>query len=130
MCAYKDVTLAPDDIEWSTDRPTNPVKEAVFDDACFRSILTDKGARETLELFHKFHRDIANQLIVRAVTDACESEWTRRAVHVCRAAKVRRDVARRVFQVEHGVAAELEFRQALRRKYPRAVWGSDMEEAR
>lgn len=126
---YRDVTLAPDDVEWSTDRPTNPVKEAVFDDDAFRSILTDKGARETLELFHKFHRDIANQLIVRAVVDACESEWTRRAVNLCRAAKVRRDVARRVFQVEHGVAAELEFRQQLRRKYPRAVWGSDMEES-
>lgn len=119
---YSDVTLSPDDIVW--DRPQDPVKVAVFDDVAFRIMLTDHGVRRTLELLHAFHRDIANQLIVTATKSPDVSTWAARAIGLCGAAKWRRNEARRVYRLEHGHTAELEYRRLLATKYPRAEWGA------
>lgn len=120
--SYSDVTLSPDDIVW--DRPQDPVKVAVFDDAAFRVMLTNHGVRRTLELLHAFHRDIANQLIVTATKSPDVSTWARRAIGLCGAAKRRRNVSRDIFRLEHGVQAELDYRRVLATKYPRAEWGA------
>lgn len=79
---------------------------------------------ELIELLHAFHRDIANQLIRTATKTPDVSSWAARAISLCGAAKWRRNVARRVFRLEHGHAAELEYRRELATKYPRAEWGS------
>lgn len=119
---YSDVTLSPDDIEWV--RVEDPVKIAVFDDTAFRDMLTTHDTERTVELFHAFHRDIANQLIRTATKSPDVSAWAARAIGLCGAAKWRRNVSRAIFRAEHGVAAELEYRHQLATKYPRAEWGS------
>ena len=119
---YSDVTLSPDDIDW--DRPQDPVKVAVFDENAFWEILTTHGAERTVELFHAFHRDVANQLIRTATKSPDVSSWAARAIGLCGAAKWRRNMARRIYRLEHGVTAELEYRHQLATKYPRAEWGA------
>jgi hypothetical protein len=121
--SYRDVTLSPDDIEWVREWPDpDGLKALVWDDAGFAGYVEQHGLPEALERVTAFHRTIANQLIVRGVTERRQSDWTRRAVDLCRAVKRRRGQLRGRYQTEHGSAAFVEF-DRLDEKYPRAEWG-------
>lgn len=119
---YSDVTLAPDDIEWV--RLEDPVEVAIFEDEVFRNILLDRGPRDALDMFHAFHRKVANELIRTATDNPDASRWARRQIRLCGAAKWRRNTARRMFALKFGALAELRYRAELKAKYPRAEWGS------
>jgi hypothetical protein len=128
---YKDITLAPDDIEWL--KPTDGaqgsghdrLKWIIWDDDEFNAYVGEHGIEEAHERVHRFHRDVANQLIARGVRSRLESDWAWRAIGLCRQVKFRRQELRRWYQVHHGQTALMTEAARLDAAYPRATWGGD-----
>lgn len=120
---YNAVTLGDEDVEWF-DTEYDDLKPALFDDDGFREYTEALGLDAALEAVTKFHRVIANQLIVRAVTRVQENEWTARTITLCKRAKTRRNELRRYYGVQNGVPALIAIKRQLEFRYPRAVWGS------
>lgn len=123
--SYIDVTLSPDDIEFDRWPDREDVKEAAFNDHVFEVFVVEHGLGEALELVSRFHREVANQLIVRAVTDPDSSRWARRTIALCNRVKRRRNQLRRLLAAEIGWAETGLIIDQLDELYPRAVWGSD-----
>jgi hypothetical protein len=120
---YSAVTLGDEDVEW-LDTEYEDLKPALFDDDLFRAHTESLGLTDALEIVTKFHRVIANQLIERAVVDYRQSDWTRRAINMCKRAKIRRNELRRYYGVQNGVPALIAIKREFDVKYPRAEWGS------
>lgn len=126
---YRDVTLAPDDIEWVAPVDRERLKDAAFDQAVFDQILNDLGPKETLTQFTRIHRTVANQLIRKATFDPLSSAWARRAIGLCGRLKRRRNQARGVLRATVGVVEAERFIAALDYQFPRAVWGEETDES-
>lgn len=121
---YRDVSLAPDDIEWVHDNDHDGLKSIVWDDTDFHDYIALRGLEDALEAVHHFHRVIANQLIERATKDPESSDWAHRTISLCRRVKARRQELRRAYIVVYGPKAlQLEV-ERLSDLYPRSVWGS------
>lgn len=121
---YMDVTLAPEDIEWSTPDAWGGLKEAVFDDARFEVFVDEQGVEEALGKATRLHRIVSNQLIERAVRTPDSSEWAARTIWFTRAVKRRRNELRRRLRAVVGLdAAEVVIRR-LDESFPRAEWGA------
>lgn len=118
---YRDVTLAPDDIEW--DDKESEVKASLFVDEDFTDLVLEHTVEGALELVTAFHRKVANQLIAAAV-DTCEGRWEVRTIALSRRAKKRRQELRRWYMARHGQRALQDEVFRLDAKYPRAEWGS------
>jgi hypothetical protein len=123
---YRDVTLAPDDIEWvdpSRER-CGYLQPLVFNWDAFNTHVEQVGVLVALEQFTEFHRHVANQLIGRAVKDPSSSGWAARTISLCHALKLRRGVLRaRAIEVL-GEGDALVLFDVLKSRWPRAVWGS------
>lgn len=122
---YSDVTLTPDDIRFERWPDREHMKDVIHDDDLFAGFVEEHGPRVALELVTEFHRIIANQLIVRAVSKYTGRGWSGRTIRLCRAAKHRRNQARRILSDLIGWDAAGEVIGLLDEVYPRAVWGSD-----
>lgn len=126
---YRDVTLAPDDIEWIGVVTDAQLKDAVFNQEQFDAVVAELGVREALNQFTRLHRVIANQLIVTATTDPLSSPWARRTIVLCFRLKKRRNQIRWMLRNEIGVPATDVVLAELDAQYPRAAWGSEVENA-
>lgn len=126
---YADVTLAPDDIEW--EKPVSvyaDLQDAVFDDALFAAFVEHNGVQVALEKVTEFHRVISNQLIRRAVSEYTSSKWAGRTIRLCRSIKRRRNELRRWLVANVGQDEGAKVISLLDDLYPRAEWGSDVEQ--
>lgn len=121
---YRDVTLAPDDIEWFTKQPSNELlKDAVFNQSVFDRLIADTGLDEALKLFTRLHRAVANQLIEYAVDDPDASDWGRRTIALCFRLKKRRNQLRGMLRARDGWDAVAVVVARYNEWWPRAVWG-------
>lgn len=120
---YMDVSLAPDDVEWDRWPDREDVKDACFDRHLFELFVVEHGLVGALERVTQFHREVANQLIRRAVDDPLSSRWAGRTIWLCRHVKSRRDELRRMLYREHGYEDAHAFIDGLDRRWPRAMWG-------
>lgn len=123
---YADVTLSPDDIEFERWPDRERIKDAVYDDHMFELFVIEHGLHVALELVTQFHREVANQLIVRAVTDPRSSRWAGRTIGLCRRVKLRRNQLRRLLTSEIGWDECGVIIRQLDEMYPRATWGADL----
>lgn len=124
---YRDVTLAPDDIEWDDGRDRfdrlQPLTFWHADDA-FTHYVEQTGVVVALEEFTEFHRHIANQLIARAVKRMDAGDWASRTIRLCKALKRRRNMLRAWTVELLGVDEAEALFDVLDSRWPRAVWGS------
>lgn len=126
---YRDVTLAPDDIEW--ERPErSQASLAIFSDRAFNAYVEEHGVDASLEKFTYIHRQIANQLISRAVDkDTPLGWWESRAIHAVHRAKKRRQQLRAMLRRRDGDVAAERVIAALTIRNPRAEWGAETDES-
>ena len=123
--SYSDVTLSPEDIEWDRWPDREDVKDALFNNNQFDLFLVSNGLDGALERVTQFHREVANQLIVRAVDTYRPGGWVGRTIRLCRRAKARRNQLRRLLAAEIGWDETQLVIDALDARFPRAVWGAD-----
>lgn len=125
MSNYRDVTLAPDDIEWDRWPDREEVKDALYDDEAYAFFLIKHGLIGALEQITRFHREVANQLIVRAVDEYQRDGWVGRTMRLCRKAKWRRNQLRGLLRAEMGFREAAVAIEEIRLRNPRAEWGSE-----
>lgn len=101
------------------------LKDALYDDDLFVEYVETHGLHIALEEVTRFHRTIANQLIVNAVDEYVPgSGWVGRTMRLCHRAKRRRNELRRVLRASAGEAVAGVVIEQLGLRFPRAVWGS------
>lgn len=121
---YRDVSLAPDEVEWVRWPDREDVKDAAFDDHAFELFVVEHGLVGALERVTQFHREVANQLIARGVREL-STPWRIRAVVLARAVKRRRGQLRGMLAAEVGWPVVNELVAELIVRYPRAEWCSE-----
>lgn len=126
---YRDVTLAPDDIEWDAPVGRERLKDAAFNRAVFDEVLGGLGPVEALTQFTRLHRAVANQLIVTATDDPLSSSWAGKTIALCFRLKKCRNRARWAVRDALGTAGGDELIAALDVRYPRAEWGAETDES-
>ena len=124
---YRDVTLAPDDIQWDDGRERFAHLQMLsfwHADNAFNQYVTINGPVNVLVEFTEFHRHIANQLIVRGIDRMDVSDWAARTIRLCKALKRRRNMLRGVVGERFGETVLVELVTKLDARFPRAEWGT------
>ena len=118
----RQVTLGDEEVEWIDHRDDehNEVKELLHDDEGMAAWVEAHGTVEALWIIQRFHRVVANQLIVRGVIDPDVSEWARRTIGLCNAIKYHRRHLRGRLKAELGAEALREFLADFDAAHPRA----------
>jgi hypothetical protein len=122
---YNAVTLGDEDVEWI--RPYEDVKDAIWDDADFARYVDGTGVADALYEVSWLHRQVANQLIVRAVKDPKVSVWAGRTIFLCKRLKRRRHQLWAMYRGVYGPDALTGWVARFEERFPRAMWGSMSE---
>ena len=100
------------------------VKDAIWDDADFARYVDRVGVADALHEVSWLHRQVANQLIVRAVKDPKASVWAGRTIFLCKRLKRRRRQLWAAYRGVYGPDALTAWVARFEERFPRAVWGS------